>query len=208
MKIRMIGSALVMFALLPVMVSAQKARTYSIVPAESSFWVFVGKTGLFSGLAHNHEIGVKSFSGRVTLPEAGASASTLELDVDARSLVVLDKNVSDKDRNEIYNSMHTTVLESAKHQKITFRSVSVTDVKEAGNNSYSLILNGDLTLHGVTKRVAVPLTAVITPQQIKASGKYTLKQTDYGIKPYSAAGGTIKVKNEVVVNFAIVAKAS
>jgi polyisoprenoid-binding protein YceI len=208
MKIRMIGSALVMFALLPVMVSAQKARTYSIVPAESSFWVFVGKTGLFSGLAHNHEIGVKSFSGRVTLPEAGASASTLELDVDARSLVVLDKNVSDKDRNEIYNSMHTTVLESAKHQKITFRSVSVTDVKEAGNNSYSLILNGDLTLHGVTKRIAVPLTATITPQQIKASGKYTLKQTDYGIKPYSAAGGTIKVKNEVVVNFAIVAKAS
>jgi polyisoprenoid-binding protein YceI len=208
MKIRMIVSALVILALLPAMASAQRARTYSIVPAESSFWVFVGKTGLFSGLAHNHEIGVKSFSGRVTLPEAGASASTLELDVDARSLVVLDKNVSDKDRNEIYNSMHTTVLESAKHQKITFRSVSVTDVKEAGNNSYSLILNGDLTLHGVTKRVAVPLTAVITPQQIKASGKYTLKQTDYGIKPYSAAGGTIKVKNEVVVNFAIVAKAS
>ena len=38
-----------------------RTRTYTIVPSESSFWVFVGKTGLFSALAHDHEIGVKSF---------------------------------------------------------------------------------------------------------------------------------------------------
>ncbi|HZS09231.1 MAG TPA: YceI family protein [Blastocatellia bacterium] len=183
-------------------------RTYSVVASESSFWIFVGKTGLLSGLAHNHEIGVKFFTGRVVIPEAGAGAATLELDVDAKSLAVLDKEVSDKDRTEIYNSMHTAVLESAKHPKITFRSASVTDVKEAGAGSYSFTLNGDLALHGVTRRIAVPVTATITPQQIKASGKYTLRQTDYGITPYSAAGGTIKVKNEVVVNFAIVAKAA
>jgi polyisoprenoid-binding protein YceI len=184
-----------------------KARTYSIVAGESSFWVFVGKAGIFSGLAHNHEIGVKSFTGRVTIPATGTSAATLELEADAKSLAVLDKEVSDKDRTEIYNSMHTAVLESARYPKITFRSASVTDVKETGSNNVTFILNGDLTLHGVTRRIAVPVTATITPQQLKASGKYTLRQTDFGIRPYSAAGGTIKVKNEVVVNFAIVAKA-
>lgn len=193
--------------LLPVAAIAQtKARTYTIVPAESSFWVFVGKAGLFSALAHDHEIGVKSFSGRIVVPEAGASGGALELDIEAKSLAVLDKKVSEEDRKKIFDAMHNDVLESSKHQKITFKSVSVGDLKQTGNDSYSFTLSGDLTLHGVTKRIAVPVALMITPEQLRAAGKYTLKQTDYGIKPYSAAGGTIKVKNEVVVNFNIVAK--
>jgi polyisoprenoid-binding protein YceI len=184
-----------------------RTRTYTIVPSESSFWVFVGKTGLFSALAHDHEIGVKSFSGRVVIPKAGASGGSLEMEVDAPSLVVLDKKPSEEDKKKIFNSMHNDVLESAKHQKITFKSVSVSDVNKTSNDNYSFVVNGDLTLHGVTKRIAVPVAATVTPQQLRATGKYTLKQTDFGIKPYSAAGGTIKVKDEVVVNFNIVAKA-
>src|SRR5215510_11260183 len=183
-----------------------RTRTYTIAPSESNFWVFVGKTGLFSGLAHDHEIGVKSFGGRVVVSDAGASGGSLELDIDAKSLIVLDKKPGEEDKKKIFNAMHNEVLESGSHQKITFKSVSVSDVKQTGNDNYSLVVNGDLTLHGVTKRIAVPVAATITPQQLRANGKYTLKQSDYGIKPYSAAGGTIKVKDDVVVNFSIVAK--
>jgi polyisoprenoid-binding protein YceI len=183
-----------------------RTRTYTIVPSESSFRVFVGKTGLFSALAHDHDIGVKSFNGRVVVPEAGASGGSLEMEVDATSLEVLDTKPSESDKKKIFDSMHNEVLQSAKHPKITFKSVSVGDVKQTGNDAYSFVVNGDLTLRGVTKRIAVPVAATVTPQQIRATGKYTLKQTDYGIKPYSAAGGTIKVKDEVAVNFNIVAK--
>jgi polyisoprenoid-binding protein YceI len=182
-------------------------RTYTIVPSESSFRVFVGKTGLFSALAHDHDIGVKSFSGRIVVPESGAGAGSLEMEVDATSLEVLDTKPSEEDKKKIFNSMHNEVLESAKHPKIIFKSVSVSDVKQTGNDAYSFVVNGDLTLRGVTKRIAVPVAATITPQQLRGAGKYTLKQTDYSIKPYSAAGGTIKVKDEVVVNFSIVARA-
>ncbi|HKC85124.1 MAG TPA: YceI family protein [Blastocatellia bacterium] len=188
-------------------IGQSRSRTYTIVPSESSFWVFVGKSGFFSALAHNHEIGVKSFSGRVVVPAAGAGAGSLEMEVDAPSLEVLDKEPSEEDKKKIFNSMHNEVLESAKYQKITFKSVSVSDVKQAGSDAYSFVVNGDLSLHGVMKRIAVPVAATVTPQQLRATGKYTLKQTDYGIRPYSAAGGTIKVKDEVVVNFNIVAKA-
>ncbi|MGH9803039.1 MAG: YceI family protein [Blastocatellia bacterium] len=184
-----------------------KSRTYTIVAGESSFWVFVPKTGLLSGLAHDHEIGVKSFTGKIVVPEAGASGGSLELDVDATSLAVLDKKPSEEDKKKIYNSMHNEVLESAKHPKINFKSVSVGDLKQTGADGYSFTLNGDLTLHGVTKRIAMPVSLTINAQQLRAVGKYTLLQTDFGIKPYSAAGGTIKVKNEITVNFNIVAKA-
>jgi polyisoprenoid-binding protein YceI len=188
-------------------IGQSRTRTYTIVPSESNFWVFAGKTGLFSAFAHDHEIGVKSFSGRVVVPAAGASGGSLEMEVEAPSLVVLDKEPSEEDKKKIFNSMHNEVLESAKYQKITFKSVSVSDVKQTGSDAYSFVVNGDLSLHGVTKRIAVPVAATVTPQLLRANGKYTLKQTDFGIKPYSAAGGTIKVKDEVVVNFNIVAKA-
>jgi polyisoprenoid-binding protein YceI len=183
------------------------ARSYTISAGESNVWVFVGKAGFFSALGHDHEIGIKSFSGRIDVPLSGASGSSLEIDIETKSFVVLDKEASEKDRAKIFDAMHKEVLESEKFQKITFKSVSLTDLKSTGEGGYSLTLNGDLTLHGVTKRIALPATATITPAQIRAVGKYTLKQTDYGIKVYSAGGGTVKVKNEVVINFDIVAKA-
>jgi len=208
--INRIGRTIVLFAILLLTATANaqsKSRTYTVVAGESSFWVFVAKAGLLSGLAHDHEIGVKSFTGHIVVPEAGAGGGSLELSVNAQSLVVLDKKPSEEDKKKIHDSMHSEVLESAKYQKITFKSVSVSDVKQAGNDAYSFVVNGDLTLRGVTKRIAVPVAATVTPQELRATGKYTLKQTDYGIKPYSAAGGTVKVKDEVVVHFNIVAKA-
>ncbi len=187
--------------------SQGKAHTYTIVPGESSFWVFVPKAGLLSSFGHDHNIGVKSFSGKVVVPEAGTGGGSLELEVNAQSLVLLDTKPSEEDRKKITNSMHNEVLESAKYQKISFKSVSISDLKSAGAESYTFTLNGDLTLHGVTKRIALPVNAKINAQQLRAGGKYTLKQSDFGIKPFSAVGGAVKVKNEVVVNFDIVAKA-
>jgi polyisoprenoid-binding protein YceI len=185
---------------------AQRAHTYKIAAAESNLWVFVAKAGLFSAFAHDHNIGVKSFGGSVTVPESGAAGGALTLDIEAKSLTVLDQKVSDKDRAEITSSMHSAVLESEKYPKISFKSVSVSGLKQTGENGYGFTVNGDLMLHGATKRIAVPVSATITPQQLRATGKYTLRQTDFGIKPYSAAGGAVKVKDEVVINFNIVAR--
>jgi polyisoprenoid-binding protein YceI len=186
----------------------QKTHTYKIIAAESNLWVYVAKGGLLSALAHNHNIGVRSFSGTVTVPEGGASGAALTLEIDAASLNVADKDVSDKDRTEISNSMHNEVLQSVKYAKITFKSAGVSEVKANGGDSYSFTVSGDLTLHGVTKRVAIPVTATITARELKASGKYTLKQSLFGIAPYSKAGGAVKVKDDVIVNFNIVAQAS
>lgn len=210
MRTRIQQLVIVIVALAMLATNAQpqaKSRTYTIVASESSFWVFVAKAGLFSAFAHDHEIGVKSFTGKIVLPESGAGGGSLELEVNAASLAVLDKQPSEADKQKIFDSMHKEVLESAKFPKIAFKSVSVSDLKQTGADAYNLTLNGDLTLKGVTRRIAVPVLLTVSAQQLRAVGKYTLKQTDFGIKPYSAAGGAVKVKNEVVINFNIVAKA-
>lgn len=210
MRTRIQQLLIVIVALAMLATNAQpqaKSRTYTIVASESSFWVFVAKAGLFSAFAHDHEIGVKSFTGKIVLPESGAGGGSLELEVNAASLAVLDKQPSEADKQKIFDSMHKEVLESAQFPKIAFKSVSVSDLKQTSADAYNLTLNGDVTLKGVTRRIAVPVLLTINAQQLRAVGKYTLKQTDFGIKPYSAAGGAVKVKNEVVINFNIVAKA-
>lgn len=177
-----------------------QAKTYTIGPAKSSLTVFVAKAGALSFLAHDHNIAVRSYSGRVVVPTTGPAQGSLELEMDARSLALLAK-ISERDRKEITNSMNHTVLESGKFPKITFHSVSVSDFTGS-----SLTVQGDLTLHGTTKRIAVPVTVSASPQWLRAKGKFVLQQTDFDITPYSAAAGSIKVKNEVVISFKIVAR--
>jgi polyisoprenoid-binding protein YceI len=188
--------------------AAAQSRTYTIVAAESKFWVAVSKAGLLSALSHDHEIGVKEFGGKVTVPQAGAADGSLTLDIESKSLGVLDRKPSESDKKKIFETMHNEVLESTRYDKISFRSVSVTDLKPSGDHAYNLILHGDLTLHGITKRIDIPLALTISPERLLATGKYALKLSDYGVRAPSAGGGTVKVKNEVIVNFEILAKAS
>ena len=185
---------------------AKPAREYTLAPGGSSFRVFVGKAGLFSALAHDHNIGIRSFTGRLTIPEGRIADSSLEMKVDTRSLVVLDDKIDDGDRAKITRSMHEVVLESARYPEAVFRSSGVTDLTARGDNRFSLQVSGDLTLHGVTRRIAIPVSLILSAGQLKATGQYTLRQSDFGIQPHSTAGGTIRVRNDVVVSFEITAR--
>jgi polyisoprenoid-binding protein YceI len=207
----LLDSRIFIFIALSLLMAAStqsKPRVYNLVPGESSLWVEVGKSGFLSALGNDHQVGVRSFTGRAVVPETGAVGGVLELEIDARSLIVLDRDVKRSEREKISSNMHKEVLESEKYQKISFKSVSVSDLQQTGEDRFNLKLNGDLTLHGVTKRIGVLVTGTINQQQLRAEGRYILKQSDYGIKPPSAGAGTVKVKDEVVVNFNLVAKAS
>jgi polyisoprenoid-binding protein YceI len=61
---------------------------------------------------------------------------------------------------------------------------------------------------GVTRPVEVDLTFEVTPGILHVRGGFTVRQTDFGIHPYSAGLGTVKVKNEVTFTLDIRALAS
>jgi polyisoprenoid-binding protein YceI len=63
-----------------------------------------------------------------------------------------------------------------------------------------------LKLHGVEKPVSFPLALHVTGNQLRAQGQVPLLHTDYGIKPVKAGGGAITVKDELKINFNIVAE--
>ena len=151
----------------------------------------VFKSGLFSAFAHNHEIEAPIAQGRVELSES----PSVTLLVDARKLRVLDPGLSADKRAEVQKTMDgPQVLDGSRFPEISFQS---TAVEKIGANHWTI--RGSLTLHGQTHPVAVQVAL----RDGHYLGSATLKQSDFGIAPVSIAGGTVKVKDEVKIEFDI-----
>ena len=166
------------------------AQPRAIDTAHSTMTVLVGKTGAFSMMGHDHVVAAPIAKGAVD-----PSAHTVELQVAAASLRVTDEHVSDKDRAQIQQTMvGPQVLDASRFSDIVFRS---TAAEAAGAGSWNV--RGNLTLHGSTQSVTCAVR--------EASGHYTgtvrFKQSEFGIKPVAVAGGAVRVKDEVQIQFDI-----
>ena len=105
----------------------QKARTIDV--GRSTITIQVFKAGLFSAFGHDHEISAPIQQGAFS-----EENPSVELSVDARKLRVVDKDVSDKDRAEIQQTMlGPKVLDSERFPQIRFRS---TQVESAGTGKW------------------------------------------------------------------------
>jgi polyisoprenoid-binding protein YceI len=158
---------------------------------KSSLTVRVYKSGLFSAFAHDHEITAPIARG--TFRE---SSESVELTVDARSLRVVDRDVSEKDRAEIQETMlGAKVLDSQRFPEIRYRSRTV---ERLGTDKW--LVQGDLTLHGQTHPVRIEVEGLNGHYR----GSATVSQKDFGIAPVRVAGGAVKVKNEVRIEFEVI----
>ncbi len=65
----------------------------------------------------------------------------------------------------------------------------------------------DLTIRGVTRRIEVPVELERSAGTLSARGSLHIRQTDFGITPFSVGGGAIQVGDELDLRFEIVAVA-
>lgn len=183
-----------------------KLARYRLVASESTFIVKAFAEGLFSAFGHDPVISIKDFSGDAEFVPGTFEAASLKIEINAKSLIVIN-DVKEKDRHEIERTIRAQVLESDQYPMIVFasRSVSASRLREA---RYRARIIGDLTLHGVTQR-NLWISAEISlsdDNSLRAQGEFSIRQTDFGIKLVSVAGGMLKVKNELKFSFDIVAR--
>lgn len=162
------------------------AQQHEIDTQKSTLTIHVGKTGVFSGLGHEHEVRAPIHNG---VADTG-SHPAVEVHVNARELRVVG-NEPEKDRAEVQKTMlGPEVLDSERHQEIVFKS---TAAEPAGPGQWTL--HGNLTLRGQTR----PVTVYVTLKDGRYTGSAIVKQTDFGIKPPGKAG--VKVKDELRIGF-------
>lgn len=154
--------------------------------------VFTWKEGLLSAIAHDLEIDVPRFT--VDVDETDGVVARF----DASSLVVLHalsdgrptSALSARDRSKIEATMRDEVLHSARHPEIVFRSTSVTRATTG-----LVTIAGELALHGRTR----PISLTATPTGDGYAARVELQQPDFGITPYSAMMGTLKIRPAIAV---------
>jgi len=172
------------------------ARAHQAIdPERSSLTVRVFKTGLFRALADNHEIHAPIQAGFV---EEGANAG-VQIVVEAQQMRVLDPGLSPRDRNQVETRMlGPDVLDVTQFPEIRFESTMVTQTRPD-----EWTVQGQLTIHGQSRL----LTIEVVRDQGHYKGSSSVKQTSFGITPISVAGGTVKVKDDVVIEFDVVTRA-
>jgi polyisoprenoid-binding protein YceI len=180
------------------------AVRYAIDGRISRFTVRAFARGMLSAFGHSPTIAIRDFAGEAHFNPDRLESASLHVTVKAGSLTVTD-DISDKDRREIEREMQDSVLESAKYPEIVY-DCSRVSVNNPANGQYSITLQGNLTLHGVIRGLAIPARVAVTGDMLRAFGEFSLRQSDYNIKPVSAIGGGLKVKDEVKFSFDIVAR--
>lgn len=176
---------------------------YRIEAGRSRFIVQGSADGLFSMFGHDPVIAICGFGGDVRFVPGTLESASLLMLVQANSLAVINK-VSDKDRHEMERAMREELLEISRYPEIVFMSTNVS-ANRTGEAQYRVGITGELSLHGVTREHSLVARLTVGEESLRAQGEFTLRQTDYRIKPISIAGGTLKMRDELKFSFDIVA---
>lgn len=194
-----------LMAILAAIAAAQEPAELVIDPGQTTITLHVGRAGVFGFAGHDHEVVVPAVQGQIRLDRPDVSRSTVSATFDATALKVTGKGEPPEDVPEVQRVMLSDrVLDVQRHPTITFQSRQVSILKQSANQM-TLRITGDLTLHGVTRPLDVPVTVQLTPNGLRASGKTTVQQSQFGIRPVTAGVGTVRVKDEVEVMFSITA---
>jgi polyisoprenoid-binding protein YceI len=177
--------------------------THELGPGAGRLLVKTGREGLAARAGHDLTLEITRWSARVTVPASGdLAAATVTAELDLGSLAVRTgsggaKPLSDKDRRDIQAQARKILGDPA---KAAFTSTSVIPAPGPAPNG---AIEGTLTLHGTTRPLRLQLTGSANAQ---FSGATTIRQTDFGITPYSGFFGTLKLKDEITVEFKITLK--
>ncbi len=174
---------------------------YKLDPHQSRFTVQAFATGMLSVFAHSPTFAVHDFAGSVTFDDDAIKGLRLEIVVNAAALQLVDK-ISLADRSEIEGRMRGEVLETSAYPRITLQA-SVASVETITRGRYRVRLQGSLSLHGVTHDFAMDAELLIHDDGVRLRGEFPLRLSDYRIKPVTALGGTIKLKDELKLSFDI-----
>jgi polyisoprenoid-binding protein YceI len=167
------------------------AQAGSAIDAQrSQITVHVGKSGVF-GAGHEHDVRAPIASGTITTSDN----AMVEFKIRAADMKVLpEAKVSVKDHEQIQQNMQEHVLESGKFPEIEFRSSKIS--KTAANEWK---VTGTLRLHGTAKLIQLPVEL----RGDAYTGSVKIKQTDFGITPIKVAGGLVRVRDELAIEFRI-----
>ncbi|HEY1992042.1 MAG TPA: YceI family protein [Gammaproteobacteria bacterium] len=191
---------------------AAGAAHYGVDAEHSELRFLVYKAGALSHFGHDHTVDARGFKGEVYLAAAFTDSSfalTLpvkDFQVDdpasrqAEGADFTSKPSASDVKGTTANMLGAGALDAAKYPEITIQSVKVT----GGEAKAEATLR--VTLHGTARDLKIPFTLSRSGDELTASGGFEFRQSEFGITPFSAAGGALQVADVIKVKFKILAR--
>lgn len=184
-------------------VTRQASSRYRLDASQSNFMVRAFSGGVLWFKGHDHFIRVRDFTGEAQLTPGAINPASLHITIRAASLEETRDVFTPQQKQIINKELRDIVLEPEKYPEITFKSTSVTG-RSIGANRYDLKINGDLTLHGVTRPITIPTLVTLTGNDLRAQGEFNIERSDFKVKATSAMHGMIRVRDKLKFTFDIV----
>jgi polyisoprenoid-binding protein YceI len=182
----------------PAQAIARDSVVYELAPS-SRFVVRTGKAGLFGFAGHEHLIQARQFSGRIVYYPHQPQSSHLAVSIATVGLEVSTPPDTEEIR-KVTAAMRAEVLNVPQYPEITLTAQAV---ELAGD---TLRIQAALTLKGQTRTVPLTVRVRIEPDTLRATTTFSVRQSDYGIRPYRGGpGGTVRVADAVTFDIDAVA---
>ena len=170
--------------------------TYSVGPHAGRLLIRTARSGLGARAGHDLTLEVTHWRGSVALNSASPASSAVAVEAEVASVEVREgtggvKPLTDSDRAEIRRTMTGKILQAGRYPSVNFQSTLV------GGSPEAFWIEGDLTIMGTTQ----PVTVHGSLAGGRARGSATVTQSRWGIKPYSAFFGALRLRDEVEVEF-------
>ncbi len=169
---------------------------YQLGPQAGSLRLKTGRTGLGRRAGHDLTIEVTRWHADIVVNTADPDQSSATATIEAGSLAVREgtgglKPLTDADRADIQATISDKILHTAGHPDITFTSAQVTGTTDAFQ------VSGDLTILGQAHPATIH--GAITAGRLR--GHATITQSRWGIKPYSAFAGALRLADDIEIEF-------
>ncbi|HVY24789.1 MAG TPA: YceI family protein [Steroidobacteraceae bacterium] len=189
------------------------AQLYRIVSGKSWVHILVYRGGKLANLGHNHVISSQSINGYIWRHQQPALCG-FDIAVPVDDLVVDNNdaraaegaafplNVPDSARQgTMHNMLSAALLDSQRYPTIRLQSANVSQHDSALSVVVNIAIKDQIHLY------SLPVTVAGDEHELHVHGEFTMKQTDFGIKPFSIAMGALLVQDELQIKFDLLADA-
>jgi hypothetical protein len=182
----------------------QGVQLLHIAPEESLLTITVRRGGALARLGHDHVIASRTLQGVVT-PAPGRAQFQFRLDqmsVDEKGLRQAAGLTTTPSADAIAGTRHNMLVRVLDAERYPWVSI------EARRTGKQDVFEADITLHGVTRTVQLPVRVeqAADGRGLQASGSLLLKQSDFGIVPFAILGGAMAVQDQMELAFRITAR--
>jgi polyisoprenoid-binding protein YceI len=177
--------------------------TFSFGPDEGQLLVKVFREGVAARVGHDLVFEARRWTAMAAVGTS-PSTSVLEATVDVASLTVVEavggaKPLSRSDKGDIKRNIEVKILNAHGFPTITFASTGM-----IWSSDSELSLSGAMSIMGKSRPVEMRMRI----GGGRARGAFTVSQTSWGIKPFSALMGALKVRDAVEVSLDVAVPAA